>query len=136
MSLHPFAISQIHALKRKPQQEKAQDLLQKIHDQVLPILIARKWKVHRLQEFYPKNENLLGMNVNRGWKIMIRLRDPYDENHFYPYTEVLGTMLHELVHMKIGPHNASFFTVSIYEMILCNHEIIFILVIIGTKTRN
>lgn len=28
---------------------------------------------------------------------------------FYPYENLLHTMLHELVHMEIGPHSAEFY---------------------------
>lgn len=50
----------------------------------------------------------LGVNWNHGSKICLRLRYPGDKNQFLPYEEVLGTMLHELCHNAIGPHNAAF----------------------------
>lgn len=31
------------------------------------------------------------------------------EGSFYPYEALLHTMLHELVHMEIGPHSAKFY---------------------------
>ncbi|ETV71958.1 hypothetical protein, variant [Aphanomyces astaci] len=49
------------------------------------------------------------MNVNEGWKIFLRLRPASHPTTFLPFEEILGTMLHELVHMKIGPHDASFY---------------------------
>jgi len=33
-----------------------------------------EWSVGLLEEFMPKNEGLLGMNLNAGEKILIRLR--------------------------------------------------------------
>lgn len=46
-----------------------------------------------------------GMNVNRGKKILIRLRPANDEGSFYDIEEMLiGTMLHELTHNVHGPH--------------------------------
>jgi len=50
----------------------------------------------------------LGINQNRGQKICLRLRYPGDKNQFLPAEEVLDTMLHELSHNVIGPHNAEF----------------------------
>lgn len=34
----------------------------------------RRWRVGKLAEFFPDNGGLLGLNVNRGQKILIRLR--------------------------------------------------------------
>jgi DNA-dependent metalloprotease WSS1 len=51
----------------------------------------------------------LGMNVNAGASIMIRLRHPRDKNRFLEWHDILGTMCHELAHMQIGPHNAAFY---------------------------
>lgn len=67
-----YEIDKISILQDKSNQEEARNLLNKIANQVYPILVSRKLKVFHLQEFYPKNHNLLGMNVNRGEKIMIR----------------------------------------------------------------
>lgn len=47
--------------------------------QVKPICVAHQWKVPLLLEFVPKEAGLLGMNVNRGQKICIRLRPASDE---------------------------------------------------------
>jgi hypothetical protein len=49
-----------------------------------------------------------GLNVNRGEKICLRLRYPGDKNQFLPLEQVVDTMLHELSHNEIGPHNAQF----------------------------
>jgi hypothetical protein len=49
-----------------------------------------------------------GLNVNRGQKICIRLRYPGDQTQFLPLEQVVDTMLHELSHNAIGPHNAEF----------------------------
>lgn len=50
----------------------------------------------------------LGLNVNKGQKIMLRLRYPGDRNQFLPIEQVTDTMLHELSHIVHGPHNAEF----------------------------
>lgn len=59
----------------------------------------------------PGNKSLLGLNINRGAEIRIRLRQPSSDLAFYPYEHVLGTMLHELAHMARGPHDAQFYAV-------------------------
>ena len=51
---------------------------------------------------------MLGLNVNHGEKICLRLRHPGDKNQFLPMEQVVDTMLHELSHNEIGPHNAAF----------------------------
>ena len=67
-----YVIPEIRSLKRQSNAEHAEKLLKEIADQVLPIMYKRKWKVKRLHEFLPKDRQLLGMNVNRGAKILIR----------------------------------------------------------------
>ena len=90
-------------------EEEAAALLTRVANQAMPIMTRHSWVVHKLEEFQPKSNGLLGMNVNRGRKIMIRLRPPGSTTTFYPWNHVLGTMLHELVHMKIGPHSSAFY---------------------------
>eukprot|EP00039_Didymoeca_costata_P029679 m.25869 g.25869 ORF g.25869 m.25869 type:complete len:390 (+) comp7744_c0_seq2:102-1271(+) len=94
---------------KKPEEKEAQQMLMKAAGLVQPIMKSRSWKVKLLTEFYPKNKSLLGLNVNRGQKICVRIRDPNNESSFLPYNEVLGTLLHELAHMQVGPHNAQFY---------------------------
>ena len=67
-----YEIREIHALKRQKHREEAERLLKEIAALVLPIMCSRKWKVKRLHEFFPRDQMLLGMNVNRGYKIFIR----------------------------------------------------------------
>lgn len=54
---------------------------------------------------------LQGLNVGGGGgrtqEIKIRLRRAGDDQSFYPYEHVIGTMLHELVHNMRGPHDRS-----------------------------
>lgn len=87
----------------------AKKLLQRAADQVKPIMARRKWAVPMLTEFYPPMPNLLGMNHNHGERIEIRLRSPGNRDSFLEYESVLGTLLHELVHIEVGPHNAEFY---------------------------
>ena len=50
----------------------------------------------------------LGMNVNGGKKIFVRVRKPGDEQNFFDLGFITGTLLHELVHIVHGPHNVQF----------------------------
>lgn len=89
--------------------KQAHNLLNRAAEQVKPIMAKRNWVVPLLIEFYPDTPNLLGMNHNHGQKIEVRLRYANNENAFLPYEEILVTLLHELVHIEIGPHNAAFY---------------------------
>jgi hypothetical protein len=51
---------------------------------------------------------LVGININKGQKICLRLRYPGDQNQFLPLEQVVDTMLHELAHNVHGPHNTEF----------------------------
>ncbi|KAL3352513.1 hypothetical protein AABB24_020487 [Solanum stoloniferum] len=100
---------EIKALKRKPKNEEANKILEKIAKQVQPIMRKHNWRVKVLSEFCPKRPALLGLNVGAGIHVKLRLRRPNNDEEFYPYNEVLDTMLHELCHNAHGPHNASFY---------------------------
>lgn len=58
----------------------------------------------------PKNPALLGLNVGGGVHVKLRLRRPNRDWDFFPFDQVLDTMLHELCHNVHGPHNANFYT--------------------------
>ncbi|KAG6000068.1 hypothetical protein E4U43_001718 [Claviceps pusilla] len=95
-------------LAREARAAEALVTLKKVASLVKPIMRARGWKVGQLAEFYPEQANLLGLNVNRGMKICLRLRYPGDRNQFLPTENVVDTMLHELAHIVHGPHNQQF----------------------------
>lgn len=99
---------EIKALK-KPGEDEAKKMLEKIAKQVQPIMSKHNWRVKLLSEFCPKNSSLLGLNVGAGVQVKLRLRRPNRDFDFYPYDQVLDTMLHELCHNAHGPHNASFY---------------------------
>ena len=103
----PLVGSYLH-LDRFPRQNEALRALQKIASLVKPIMRKRAWKVGTLAEFSPDQQNLLGININRGQKICLRLRYPRDITQFMPLEQVVDTMLHELSHNVIGPHDANF----------------------------
>ncbi|KAH6669223.1 WLM domain-containing protein [Halenospora varia] len=103
----PLVLEYSH-LKNHPREKDALEILKKIASLVKPIMRARNWKVGVLAEFYPDQQNLLGINQNRGQKICLRLRYPGDVTQFLPLEQVVDTMLHELAHNVHGPHNAEF----------------------------
>jgi hypothetical protein len=100
---------EVKALNHLNRSNEALALLNRIAHAVAPVMKRRKWKVLILKEFYPNQDGLLGMNVNKGQSILIRLRPPWNKNEFYGWEHVMGTMIHELTHMEIGPHNSDFY---------------------------
>ncbi|KAM0459842.1 hypothetical protein ACHAPV_000092 [Trichoderma viride] len=103
----PLVLSYRH-LAQFRRADDALTTLKKVASLVKPIMRSRGWKVGELAEFYPSQQNLLGLNVNRGQKICLRLRYPQDQNQFLPTESVVDTMLHELCHIVHGPHDAKF----------------------------
>ncbi|KAH8906255.1 putative zinc metallopeptidase [Coniochaeta sp. PMI_546] len=115
----PLVLSYSH-LKEFPREKDAIQTLKKIASLVKPIMRARGWTVRELAEFYPDQANLLGLNVNRGQKILLRLRYPGDRNQFLPIEQVTDTMLHELSHIVHGPHDAKFH--ALWDQLRDEHE--------------
>ncbi|KAK3902891.1 WLM domain-containing protein [Staphylotrichum tortipilum] len=103
----PAILSFTH-LKQYPRQDEALHLLKRVASMVRPLMRARGWTVRSLSEMHPEQANLLGLNVNRGEQILLRLREPYDRTAFLPFEKVVDTMLHELAHIVHGPHDAKF----------------------------
>lgn len=103
------SIAKIASLKRYDNRDYALELLHDVAKAVGPLMHHYDFKVGMLCEMYPKNPQLLGLNVNHGQKILIRLRPPFSENSFYPMSDLIGTMLHELTHNVHGPHDAKFY---------------------------
>ncbi|XP_071725680.1 uncharacterized protein [Rutidosis leptorrhynchoides] len=100
---------EIRTLKKKVGADEARKYLEKVSKQVQPIMRKHKWRVKVLSEMCPKNPRLLGLNVGHGVHVKLRLRRPNTDWDFYPFDEVLDTMLHELCHNAIGPHNVAFY---------------------------
>ncbi|XP_076886865.1 DNA-dependent metalloprotease WSS1-like [Bidens hawaiensis] len=92
-----------------PRENEAAEILEKVAKQVQPIMRKRGWKVKILSEFWPSNPALLGLNVNGGEEVKLRLRRPNNQWDFFPYDQILDTMLHELCHNQYGPHNTDFY---------------------------
>lgn len=88
-----------------PNQERADAallMLRKVASIVKPIMQKHHWHVQVLAEFLPKEQSLLGLNINKGYKICIRLRYHHNPGLFLPIEEVTDTMLHELSHNVWG----------------------------------
>ena len=105
-----YRIDGTKELTNMPHPALAKDLLERLVATTAKVVTNRKWSVKILKEFYPKNPSLLGLNVNAGSSIMIRLREARDMKVFLPWQSILGTMIHELTHNEIGEHSAEFYT--------------------------
>ncbi len=89
--------------------DEAKNILRRLVIATAQVMINRKWKVKNLQEFYPEEKSLLGLNVNHGFCIKVRLRSVENKNEFLPWESVLGTMIHELTHNSVNAHSAEFY---------------------------
>ncbi|KAL6930144.1 hypothetical protein ACO0SA_001551 [Hanseniaspora valbyensis] len=101
-------ISTIASLKKGPFPDDCLRMLYSLSHKVSKLMHKNNLRIIHLQEFHPKQENLLGMNVNKGSKILLRLRHNKDPYLLMDEESVLDTLLHELVHNSIGPHNTHF----------------------------
>ncbi|XBW38745.1 hypothetical protein QEN19_004332 [Hanseniaspora menglaensis] len=101
-------ISTIASLKKGPSPEHCLQMLYSLAHKVSKLMKDNNLSVVHLQEFHPKQSNLLGMNVNSGQKVLLRLRHNNDPHMLLDEDSVMDTLLHELVHNTIGPHNHKF----------------------------
>jgi len=102
------SIHQIKTLGLENDQE-AKHLLTTACHHVDKVMKRRNWTVPLVEEFIPEDAELQGLNENHGGSISIRLRRSKDLNSFYHYEHIVGTLLHELVHIEHGPHNKIFY---------------------------
>ncbi|KAJ7492139.1 WLM domain-containing protein [Mycena latifolia] len=110
-------------LKGRPKEERALPMLQRIASLVKPIMRKHSWVLPVLAEFFPAQDNLIvrrhlpeettlttnHTDVNRGQKILLRLRPAHAPDTFYEEDDVVQTMLHELTHNVHGPHDDKFY---------------------------
>ncbi|CAG8499349.1 16161_t:CDS:2 [Acaulospora morrowiae] len=78
-------IFNFRSLPEFPNHEEALNLLKKLASHVKPIMQKHNWKVGTLEEFFPAEKNLLGLNINH------------------------GELFYRLTHNKCGPHDAAFY---------------------------
>jgi len=102
-------IGSIASLKRYSDKDHANSLLHEIVKLTAPIIHENNFKVGTVCEMFPKDPNLLGLNVNRGQKILIRLRYHSNDRLFLPLSDLVGTFLHELTHNIYGAHDSKFY---------------------------
>lgn len=95
-------------LQGLPRTDSALTFLRKVASAVKPIMKKRGWRVQVLAEFLPTDQSLLGININKGYKICIRLRYHNNPHLFLPFEQVCDTMLHELSHNVWGEHDSNF----------------------------
>jgi len=108
MSTDVWVLSYEH-LKGHPRSNEALTFLQRVASRVKPIMRKHGWRLPVLAEFFPDDPNLLGLNVNMGEKILVRLRHGRAHDQFLPEEDVIHTMLHELTHNVHGPHDQNFY---------------------------
>lgn len=96
-------------LKGRTHAERALPCLQRVASLVKPIMRKHSWTLPVLSEFFPKDDNLIGLNVNHGQKIMLRLRPYNAPDSFYDEEQVVLVMLHELTHNVYDPHDDKFY---------------------------
>ncbi|KAH9804177.1 zinc ion binding [Citrus sinensis] len=102
-----FRVWETKALRRSGEGEAKRMMLDRIAKQVQPIMRNHKWKVKLLSEMHSKNA--LGSNLGAGVHIKLQLRKLNRDQESLPFHEVLDTMLHELCHNDIAPHDAKFY---------------------------
>ena len=95
------------------------------------VMRARNWLVPTMVEFLPRNQGLLGININKGQRIKVRLRN---DAGFLPFVSILGTVLHGAhcyhseSHRKCAPHTPTPTNLSsdacAADVFLCNSSII------------
>ena len=100
---------EIQVLTKRPRANEARSLLERAVAMVDPILQRRGWKINLLREFFPRSSNLLGLNENAGQRVSVRCRPANAPNSFFPFEHILGTLLNEITHITVGPHNKNFY---------------------------
>eukprot|EP00048_Salpingoeca_helianthica_P008346 m.121581 g.121581 ORF g.121581 m.121581 type:complete len:403 (-) comp14582_c0_seq1:38-1246(-) len=106
----------------KAADDKGRQTLENAARMVEAVMRKRGWRVGILEEFYPNNPGLLGMNMNHGEKIFVRLRSPRSYADFLDFGSIVGTLLHELVHIVHGPHGASFYELLEEITVECENQ--------------
>jgi hypothetical protein len=113
-------IARYQVLQGHGSEERAMEILREVGREVRGVMRGRGWFCPLLVEFNGApgarsgHRQLLGMNMNAGQKIFLRLRQlsstdvtkPIDS--FLPLEDVISTMLHELTHNVRGPHDEIF----------------------------
>lgn len=105
---HDALFGSYEHLQDCPQPEEALLRLRKIASLVKPLMRKRSWKVRVLSEFLPDDQRLLGLNINKTFKICVRLRYTHNPGTFLPIEQCVDTLLHELSHIVFSDHDSNF----------------------------
>ncbi|KAL6869199.1 hypothetical protein ACO1O0_000522 [Amphichorda felina] len=92
-----------------PDEKIAQDFLERIAAQCLPVMREHHLYVMSLEEF-PANREFVGRNFNAGEVIQLVLRSP-SSGRWLPFEYVQMVMMHELAHCKQMNHSRAFWAV-------------------------
>ncbi|KAF1352295.1 WLM domain-containing protein [Delphinella strobiligena] len=92
-----------------PDEELAQDFLERVAAMCYPIMKNNHVVVMSLEE-YPSNKEFLGRNFNAGEIIQLVLKAP--SGNWYPFKHVQMVMMHELAHCKQMNHSRAFWKVN------------------------
>ncbi|KAJ3139105.1 hypothetical protein HK100_011955 [Physocladia obscura] len=90
--------------------DEAMKMIRRIGSLVQPLMVKHLWVLPLLREFVPDDPTLLGVNINKGQEIRLRLRHP-GSTCFFDFNFIMGTMLHELTHNIRSTHDAQFYKV-------------------------
>ncbi|WFD00991.1 hypothetical protein MYAM1_003751 [Malassezia yamatoensis] len=85
---------------QRPHSDTAIGMLRDVGAKVKVLMQRYGWSI---------SAKLLGLNINQGAKICLRLRRAHQANQFLEREEVIRTMLHELAHNVRGPHDVAFY---------------------------
>lgn len=106
----PYRFHEIKPLEHLPNPSTAREFLTRLSDDLAIQHVMRKheFSVGELTELAPhENPELLGLNVNKGQQIKLRIRtDRYDG--FRLYQDVRRVLCHELAHNIWGDHDNNF----------------------------
>ncbi|KAK3497095.1 WLM-domain-containing protein [Neurospora hispaniola] len=91
-----------------PDEAIAQDFLERIAAQCLPIMKANHLSITSLEEYEP-NREFVGRNFNAGEVIQLVLKSL--SGHWLPFNYVQMVMMHELAHCKQMNHSRAFWAV-------------------------
>ncbi|KAH8179736.1 WLM domain-containing protein [Sarocladium implicatum] len=92
-----------------PDEKIAQDFLERIAAQCLPVMREHTLSVMSLEEF-PPNREFVGRNFNAGEVIQLVLKSP-STGRWLPFEYVQMVMMHELAHCKQMNHSRAFWAV-------------------------
>lgn len=111
-----YGFQTIEILDGLPEGGRARAILERLtlDRGIAAVMASHRWNVGTLAELYPEGKVgvdpvcVLGLNVNRGTKILLRLRTD-DLLGFRKYLSIRNCLYHELAHNVHGDHDAKFY---------------------------